>query len=39
MVVLDFEKSIFELEAKIKDLKGLDSSDIKLTDEIRKLKK
>ena len=37
MVVLDFEKSIFELEAKIKDLKSLDSSDIKLTDEIRKL--
>lgn len=37
MVVLDFEESIFELEAKIKDLKSLDSSDIKLTDEIRKL--
>lgn len=37
MVVLDFEKSIFELEAKIEDLKSLDSSDIKLTDEIRKL--
>ena len=37
MVVLDFEESIFELEAKIKELKSLDSSDIKLTDEIRKL--
>lgn len=37
MVVLDFEESIFELEAKIKDLKSLDSSDIKLTNEIRKL--
>jgi len=37
MVILEFEKSIFELEAKIRELKSLDSSDIKITDEIRKL--
>lgn len=37
MIVLDFEKSIFELEAKIKELKSLDSDDIKLTDEIKRL--
>lgn len=38
MIILDFEKGIFELESKIKELESLDSDDIKLTDEIKKLK-
>lgn len=37
MVVLEFEKPIFELETKIKELKDLNTGDLSISNEIRKL--
>lgn len=37
MFILDFEKPIFELEAKIKELKNLNGGDLNIVEEIKKL--
>lgn len=37
MIILDFEKPIFELDAKIQELKKLNSEDLNILEEIRKL--
>lgn len=37
MVILEFEKPIFELEAKIKELKALNTGDLSISQEIKKL--
>ena len=37
MVILDFERPIFELETKIKELKNLNTGDLSIKQEIRKL--
>lgn len=37
MFVLDFEKPIFELEEKIKELKGLNTGDLSILDDVKRL--
>ncbi|MBQ3564611.1 MAG: acetyl-CoA carboxylase carboxyltransferase subunit alpha [Alphaproteobacteria bacterium] len=37
MIILDFEKPIFELDAKIQELKKLNSEDLNILEEIKKL--
>lgn len=37
MVILDFERPIFELETKIKELKNLNTGDLSINQEIKKL--
>ncbi|MBR1734131.1 MAG: acetyl-CoA carboxylase carboxyltransferase subunit alpha [Alphaproteobacteria bacterium] len=37
MIILDFERPIFELEAKIKELKNLNTGDLSIIDEIKRL--
>ena len=37
MVILDFEHPIFELETKIKELKNLNTGDLSINKEIKKL--
>lgn len=37
MIVLDFEKPIFELDSKIKELKDLNTGDLSIIDEIKRL--
>lgn len=37
MVVLEFEKPIFELETKIKELRNLNTGDLSISNEIKKL--
>jgi acetyl-CoA carboxylase carboxyl transferase subunit alpha len=37
MIVLDFEKPIFELDAKIKELKDLNTGDLSIIDEVKRL--
>lgn len=37
MIILEFEKPIFELETKIKELKALDTGDLNIISEINKL--
>lgn len=37
MIILDFEKKIFELESKIKELQHLNSADIDVSSEVKKL--
>ncbi|MDR2781244.1 MAG: acetyl-CoA carboxylase carboxyltransferase subunit alpha [Holosporaceae bacterium] len=37
MIILDFEKSIFELEAKIKELKGLNTGDLSIMEDVKRL--
>jgi acetyl-CoA carboxylase carboxyl transferase subunit alpha len=37
MIVLDFEKPIFELEAKIKDLKNLNTGDLSIIEDVKQL--
>ena len=39
MIVLDFERPIFELETKIRELKGLSASDLNIANEVGKLEK
>lgn len=37
MIILDFEKPIFELDSKIKELKNLNTGDLSIIDEIKRL--
>lgn len=37
MIVLDFEKPIYELDSKIKELKNLDTEDLGIVDDIKHL--
>ena len=37
MIVLDFEKPIFELDSKIKELKSSDTKDLAVIDDIKRL--
>ncbi|MDR3151733.1 MAG: acetyl-CoA carboxylase carboxyltransferase subunit alpha [Holosporaceae bacterium] len=37
MVILDFEKSIFELDEKIKELKNLNTKDLSILEEIKRI--
>ncbi|GHU10629.1 acetyl-coenzyme A carboxylase carboxyl transferase subunit alpha [Alphaproteobacteria bacterium] len=37
MIILEFEKIIFELDAKIKELKNLDTKDLKMIEEIKRI--
>lgn len=37
MIILEFEKPIFELETKIRELKALDTGDLNIISEINKL--
>ncbi|MDR2681455.1 MAG: acetyl-CoA carboxylase carboxyltransferase subunit alpha [Holosporaceae bacterium] len=37
MIILEFEKTIFELEAKIKELKNLDTKDLSMIEEIKRI--
>ncbi|MDR1375329.1 MAG: acetyl-CoA carboxylase carboxyltransferase subunit alpha [Holosporaceae bacterium] len=37
MVILDFEKPIFELEAKIKELKNLNTGDLGIIEDVKRL--
>ncbi|MDR2794380.1 MAG: acetyl-CoA carboxylase carboxyltransferase subunit alpha [Holosporaceae bacterium] len=37
MIILEFEKTIFELEAKIKELKNLDTKDLRMIEEIKRI--
>lgn len=37
MIILDFEKPIFDLEANIKELKSLNAGDLNVLDEVRRL--
>lgn len=37
MIVLDFEKPIFELDSKIKELKNLNTEDLGIIDDIKRL--
>ncbi|MDR1236032.1 MAG: acetyl-CoA carboxylase carboxyltransferase subunit alpha [Holosporaceae bacterium] len=37
MIILDFEKPIFELEAKIKELKGLNTGDLSIMEDVKRL--
>lgn len=39
MIVLDFERKIFELESKIKELQLLSSPDINVSEEVKNLQK
>lgn len=38
MIILEFEKQIFELESKIRELQHLNSPDLNVSDEVRRLK-
>lgn len=37
MIVLEFEKRIFEIESKIKELRHLNSNNLNVSDEVKKL--
>lgn len=37
MIILDFERPIFELDSKIKELKNLNTGDLSIIDEIKRL--
>jgi acetyl-CoA carboxylase carboxyl transferase subunit alpha len=37
MIILDFEKSIFDLESKIKELKDLNTGDLGIIEEVKRL--
>lgn len=37
MIILEFEKPIYELESKIKELKNLNTGDLSIIDEIKRL--
>ncbi len=37
MIILDFEKPIFELDAKIQELKKLDTGDLGIVEEVKRL--
>jgi acetyl-CoA carboxylase carboxyl transferase subunit alpha len=37
MIVLEFEKPIFELDAKIRELKSLDTENLRITEEVKRL--
>ncbi len=37
MIILDFEKPIFELDAKIQELKKLDTSDLGIIEDVKRL--
>jgi acetyl-CoA carboxylase carboxyl transferase subunit alpha len=37
VIILDFEKSIFELEAKIKELEGLNTGDLGIMEDVKRL--
>ncbi|MDR3179365.1 MAG: acetyl-CoA carboxylase carboxyltransferase subunit alpha [Holosporaceae bacterium] len=37
MIILEFEKTIFELEAKVKELKNLDTKDLRMIEEIKRI--
>jgi acetyl-CoA carboxylase carboxyl transferase subunit alpha len=37
MVILDFEKSIFDLESKIKELKNLNTGDLSIMEDVKRL--
>jgi acetyl-CoA carboxylase carboxyl transferase subunit alpha len=37
MIILDFEKSIFELDAKIKELKDLNTGDLSIIEDAKRL--
>lgn len=37
MLILDFERPIFELEAKIKELKSLNTGDLSIIEEVKRL--
>ncbi|MDR1561351.1 MAG: acetyl-CoA carboxylase carboxyltransferase subunit alpha [Holosporaceae bacterium] len=37
MIILDFEKPIFELEAKIKELKNLNTGDLSIIEDVKRL--
>lgn len=37
MIILDFEKPIFELDAKIKDLKNLNTGDLSIIEDVKRL--
>lgn len=37
MIILDFEKSIFELEEKIKELKKLNTGDLSIIEDVKRL--
>lgn len=37
MIILEFEKPIYELDSKIKDLKNLNTGDLSIIDEIKRL--
>lgn len=39
MIILEFEKPIFELETKIKELKSLDTKDLDIVKEVERLEK
>jgi acetyl-CoA carboxylase carboxyl transferase subunit alpha len=38
MTILDFEKPIFELDAKINELKNLNTGDLEILDDIKRIK-
>lgn len=37
MIILDFEKPIFELDAKIKELKALNTGDLSIIEDVKRL--
>ena len=37
MIILDFEKPIFELDAKIKELKNLNTGDLSIIEDVKRL--
>lgn len=37
MIILDFEKPIFDLDAKIKELKKLDTGDLSIIEDVKRL--
>jgi acetyl-CoA carboxylase carboxyl transferase subunit alpha len=37
MIVLDFEKSVYELDSKIKELKSLNTGDLSIIEDIKRL--